>query len=211
MHNHLKRTVLFTICLAFGLCTVSCRTLKHVEQRETADQTSISILAQKDTFETSSTTIPSFSGNKDFFWNTRYEQIPYQNGEGGITFEVLSNPFKLGDSFDNLGVRVVDIDPNLWISNYAPYLNLEKKINGEWVRLEIVYGSYYNGSKDEFGRNRRIELLEVYNVYHMLDCQIIPELTAGEYRFIAYIIPNDEILGMPTAVRQYYIPFEVVE
>ena len=207
MRKSVKWFFLTVICFALCLSAVSCRAADHGELSETTWHTSAPIPETQSTTEIVATTIPEFTGNKDFWWNSRYGQVPYENGEGGITFEVLSNPFRLGDSFENLGVRVVDIDPELWISKYAPYLNLEKKIDGEWVRLEVVYGPYYNGSKDEFGRDRRYEFVETYHTYHMLECQIIPELSVGEYRFIAYIQTG----MIPDHVRQYYIPFEVVE
>ena len=177
MRKSVKWFFLTVICFALCLSAVSCRAADHGELSETTLHTSAPIPETQSTTEIVATTIPEFTGNKDFWWNSRYGQVPYENGEGGITFEVLSNPFRLGDSFENLGVRVVDIDPELWISKYAPYLNLEKKIDGEWVRLEVVYGPYYNGSKDEFGRDRRYEFVETYHTYHMLECQIIPELS----------------------------------
>jgi len=147
---------------------------------------------------------PEFRGNEDYF--SYAEQIPYENGDG-ITFEVLSNPYKIGDSYENLGVRVSAIDETLYIANYAGFLNIEKKINGEWVRLEVITGSHANGSADEVGRDRRYELLDKYNIFNMFDCQIIPELSAGEYRFVAYFQ-----IGMThPETRRYYIPFTVIE
>ena len=149
---------------------------------------------------------PEFRGNEDYF--SFAEQIPYENGDG-ITFEVLSDPFKLGDSQENLGVRIVSIDENLYIMGQGPRINIEKKINGEWVRLEIDFGeqSKSNGSADEVGRNRRDETLNHYNIYHLFDCEITPALSAGEYRFVAYFYVKRE----SAEVRQYHIPFTVIE
>jgi hypothetical protein len=206
MPNKAKYVFLLSLCIALCLVFVSCDASKQGEIQEITSQTTTSTSEMKIT-ENVSTTLPEFTGNKDFWWNVWYGQVPYKNGEGGITFEVLSNPFRLGDSYENLGVRVISIDPELYIANYAPYLNLEKKINGEWVRLEVNYGPHFNGSEDEVARNRRYEFLETYHTYHMLECQIIPELSVGEYRFIVYIITEQPF----THVRQYYIPFEVVE
>ena len=158
------------------------------------------------TTQTTAVAEPEFSGNDDFFNYT--EHVIYENCDG-ITFELLSSPYKLGDSLDYLGVRVVGIDEKLYILNQSPYLNIDKKINGEWVRLEINYGenAKANGSVDEVGRNRRSEVLSKYNVYHMFDCEIIPALTAGEYRFVVYF----HVGKGNSEIRQYYIPFEVVE
>jgi len=158
---------------------------------------------------------PEFRGNEDYF--SFAEQIPYENGDG-ITFEVLSDPFKLGDSQEKLGVRIVSIDENLYIMGQGPRINIEKKINGEWVRLEIDFGEHSKstGSADEGGQNRRNEILNHYNIYHLFDCEITPALSAGEYRFIAYFYVKrgwdmDAIEKGTGEVRQYHIPFTVTE
>ena len=220
MRNHLKRISLTAICFALCLGVVSCRTPDQTEIQETT----VSIPKTQDAAETSSasqntneistTTMPTFVGNKDYFLNHPYDHLPYQNGDG-ITFELLSNPFKLGDHFENLGVRITEIDSSLYIYGYAGYLNLEKRIHDEWVRLEVIRGPYENRSFDEVARNRRKELLDRYSIFHMLECEIIPELTAGEYRFIAYFVVGKVVKeGYPVSpeeIRHYYIPFEITE
>ena len=214
MRNKFKRIFLIAICLALCLGAASCREPEQAEPQETTEQTTAEATVQT----TVQTTAVTFTGNKDFFWNTRFDHRSYQNGDG-ITFELLSDPFRVGDSYENLGVRVVDIDSELYICSYGGYLNLEKKIDGEWVRLEVIRGPYFNGSEDEVGRQRRDELLDQYSVFHMLECEIIPELTAGEYRFVAYFMTGavrtnaQGVLqpGIPEEIRHYLIPFEVVE
>lgn len=173
------------------------------------DSTSQAISATQST----TTAEPEFSGNDDYFNYT--EHVIYENGEG-ITLELLSNPYKLGDSLENLGVRVVSIDEKLYIHYQSPYINIDKKINGEWVRLKINRGenAKVNGSFDEVSRNRRNEILGQYNVYHMFDCEITPALTAGEYRFIAYFSVGTGTASVDKGnveIRQYHIPFEIVE
>ena len=223
MRNKLNQIALIVISCAMCLGAVSCRTAGQIETQETT----VPIYKTQDTTQNSSeiqdatkistTEMPTFTGNEDFFWNTRFNHNSYQNGDG-ITFELLSYPFKLGDSYEKLGVRIADIDSALWISSYGTYLNLEKKIDGEWVRLEVIRGPYANGSEDEKSRQRRDELLSQYSVFHMLECEIIPALSAGEYRFVAYFVTgmvqinaNGAETGSPEEVRHYYIPFEVVE
>jgi hypothetical protein len=48
----------------------------------------------------------------------------------------------------------------------------------------------------------------------MFDCEITPALTAGEYRFIAYFFVGTGTASVNKGnveIRQYHIPFEIVE
>ena len=194
-----------SLILLAALLLTACGDAKNsADEKHSSQSASASPVTSADTPQVSVTAEPDFSGNDDYF--SYAEQVPYENGDG-ITFEVLSNPYKIGDSYENLGVRVSAIDETLYIASYAGFLNIEKKINGEWVRLEVITGSHANGSADEKGRNRRYELLDKYSVFNMFDCQIIPELSAGEYRFVAYF----QIGVTYPETRRYYIPFTVTE
>ena len=146
------------------------------------------------------------TGNPDLL---SAECVPYSSNEGGFVIEPLQKVYSAKDSDVSWGIDIVDISDDIRILMYADALNVDKKIDGQWVRQVLLdpERAVLPGTKPmDIPEYLKRDILN--NVFTISLDEAAFEIEPGEYRFIFYV--GVEANGQKE-YRMYYIPFEVVE
>lgn len=134
--------------------------------------------------------------------------VPYQNREGGFTIEPLQSTYFATDMGATWGIDIISISDDITILGYAPELNMDKKIDGQWVRQALLDPDrVYEGRAYRVGSATLKENL-LNEEFTISPSEAAVAIDAGEYRFIFYVYVKQD--GKEES-RMYYIPFEVVE
>lgn len=148
------------------------------------------------------------NGNPDWMSTdiSSEEYVVYHNNEGGIIFEPLQKTYSAKDRDAKWGIDVISISDGVQIMSYSDALNIDKKVDGQWVRQTILDTDrvVHSDTRAHGIQNQKV-LDAVFSV--SLD-EIAFELEPGEYRFIFYAFVTAE---KKAAYSMYYVPFEVTE
>ena len=147
------------------------------------------------------------TGNPD--WrssNIQSAYVAYHGNEGGIVFEPLQKTYSAKDRDATWGIDALSVSNDILVLACSDELNIERKLDGQWVRLALLDPDRVlePGIIPIGNRNKKI----VDTVFTISLDEAAFEIEPGEYRFIfyAYVSANKKIEN-----RMYYIPFEVIE